>query len=485
MVAMPPAALSTPVRRALAAAGGGVLGAFSLPPWGWWPLGIAGLALYAFALAGASRRSRAWSGAAFGLGMFSIGLWWITEFHAVGYVALLALEISFFVAAAMTTTRLVVFPAAVVLAEAARGAVPFGGLPLGGLALGQAESPLVASSRIGGALLVLALAAAIGSGVVALARTSTHRAGAALIAVAVVVAAVGWIAPAGSPTSDDPIDAVVVQGGGRRGFRAVESDPGDVLDAHVRASDDIDGPVDLVVWPENAIDVDAIDDSDAGQLLAAIAQETGATVVAGVTQDAGIDGFENTAVVWTPDGEITDRYTKVRRVPFGEYVPMRALIERLADLSVLPRDAVAGRGPGIVLTPAGPLAVAISYEVFFSDRARSGVRAGGEVLLVPTNAASFTTSQVPTQEVAAAQLRAWETGRWVLQAAPTGYSAVIDERGRVRHRSVLGEAQLLSDEVPRRDGQTIYMRLGDVPLLVVAAAALLLGVGRMRGFRGD
>ena len=467
--------------RALAPFAGGVLGALSLPPWGWWPLAIAGLALYAWSLADAPPKVRAARGLAFGLGLFSIGLFWITEFHAVGFVLLLALETSFFVAGAALTTRLSAFPATIVLAEAARGAVPFGGLPLGGLALGQAESPLVANARTGGALLVLGVVAALAAAVVAFARSDARRVGAVMIAGAVALTAVGWIAPAGKPSSS--IDVVVVQGGGRRGFRAVESDPTDVLDAHLVASEEIDDsePIDLVLWPENAIDVIEIETSDAGDALAGLARRLDTTVIAGVTQDAGDDGFENTAIVWDASGEIVDRYTKVRRVPFGEYVPMRGFLERLVDLSVLPRDAVAGRGTGAVDSPAGRFAVSISYEVFFSDRSRSGVRDGGEVLLVPTNAASFTTSQVPTQEVAAAQLRAWETGRWVLQAAPTGYSAVVDERGRVLERSVLGAQELIPTSIVKRTGDTIYTRVGDLPVLVVAV--LLLGAQRLRGLR--
>lgn len=483
--------MSTRARSPLAARAavplaGGVLGALSLPPWGWWPLAVAGLAMFAWSLSWESTTSRALSGAAFGVGLFSIGLFWVTEFHAVGYVVLTALETSFFVAGAALTRRIAAFPATVVLAEAARGAVPFGGLPLGGLALGQADGPFVANARTGGALLVLGVVAALSAAIVAIARSEPRARGVAvpLVAASVVLTAVGWVAPAGEPAST--IDAVLVQGGGRRGFRAVESDPADVLDAHLEASAAIeagtdDDPLDLVLWPENAIDVVDIESSVAGDALAAIADELDTTVIAGVTQDVGDDGFENVAVVWNADGEIVDRYTKVRRVPFGEYVPMRGFIERLADLSVLPRDAVAGIGSGTVDSPAGRFAVSISYEVFFADRARSGIREGGEVLLVPTNAASFTTSQVPTQEVAAAQLRAWETGRWVLQAAPTGYSAVIDERGRVLERSVLGEQELLTATVTKRAGDTLYTRAGDLPVL--ALALLLVLAQRLRGWR--
>jgi apolipoprotein N-acyltransferase len=159
-------------------------------------------------------------------------------------------------------------------------------------------------------------------------------------------------------------------------------------------------------------------------------------------------------------------------VPFGEYVPLRAGLQRVVDLSVLPRDAVAGQGPGILHTPAGDFGVAISYEVFFGERGRAGAASGGDLLLVPTNAASFTSSQVPTQEVAAARLRAWETGRWVLMSAPTGYGAGIDHEGRVLDRTTLSRAEVLDGQARLRTGRTIYVALGDAPVLLVAAVIL-------------
>jgi apolipoprotein N-acyltransferase len=109
------------------------------------------------------------------------------------------------------------------------------------------------------------------------------------------------------------------------------------------------------------------------------------------------------------------------------------------------------------------------------------------VLLVPTNAASYSTSQVPTQEVAAARLRAWETGRDTIQAAPTGYSAVIDHNGRVLARSVLGHQQTLTATVQRRTGRTIFVRLGDLPYVVAGLVGLLAAswsnLRRLRRYR--
>ena len=120
--------------------------------------------------------------------------------------------------------------------------------------------------------------------------------------------------------------------------------------------------------------------------------------------------------------------------------------------------------------------------MFFSDRARAAVRAGAEILLVPTNASSYRTSQVPTQELSAARLRAIETGRVVVQSGPTGYSGVIDDRGRVVTRTTLGRQEIRERTVRLRHGLTPYARTGDAPE-VALAIALTAGawiVGRRR-----
>ncbi|MGH9266506.1 MAG: apolipoprotein N-acyltransferase, partial [Acidimicrobiales bacterium] len=278
-------------------------------------------------------------------------------------------------------------------------------------------------------------------------------------------------APDGSV--DGRLAVAAVQGGGPRGVRAVARHPGPVFDRHVDAMTDVRLPVDLVLWPEDVVDVERpVAETPEGRRLSELARSLGATLVAGVVEDVEGDRFRNAAVAWGPEGTIVDRYDKVHRVPFGEYVPVRSLFERLADLSAVPRDAIAGRGPAVLDTPAGRLGVVISYEVFFADRARDAVRAGGRVLLVPTNASSYRDAQIPAQEVAVARLRAVETGRWVVQAAPTGYSAIIDERGRVRGQGGLGGAEVLQARVDLRTGRTPFVALGSPPFLLAALLVL-------------
>jgi apolipoprotein N-acyltransferase len=164
-------------------------------------------------------------------------------------------------------------------------------------------------------------------------------------------------------------------------------------------------------------------------------------------------------------------------VPFGEFIPFRDLVESVADVSEVPRDAAVGEGPGLVELEPVDAGVLISYEVFFSRLAGEAVRAGGEVLLAPTNASSYPTGQMPALEVAAARMRAIETGRTVVQAAPTGFSALIGPDGTVREATDLGAQQVLQGQVERRTGLTPYTRMGDGPLVVGAAAALALAWG--------
>jgi apolipoprotein N-acyltransferase len=117
----------------------------------------------------------------------------------------------------------------------------------------------------------------------------------------------------------------------------------------------------------------------------------------------------------------------------------------------------------------------VSYEVFYAERGRSSVQAGAELLVVPTNTSSYATSQVPAQEVAADRVQAVEEGRDLVQAAPTGFSTVVDDRGDVVERTDLGRRQVLLATVGLRTGRTVYERTGDLPVLVLAGLALLAG----------
>jgi apolipoprotein N-acyltransferase len=267
----------------------------------------------------------------------------------------------------------------------------------------------------------------------------------------------------------------LVQGGGERGTRAIHTDPEVVFQRHLSAASEIRPPVDLVVMPEGILQTDQnfASTADADQ-VAALAQQLGSTVIVGVEQDVGTKHYLNEVVAWSPTGSVASVYLKNHRVPFGEYVPWRSFVSRFFNVSDVPMDAIAGHGPGYMKSPAARLGVMISYEVFFDERARGGVRAGGQILVVPTNTASYRSSQVPAQELAAARLRARETGRWLLQVTPTGYTAVVSPSGAVIGRSTLGHRSVVQAVVERETGHTVYVDVGDAPVALAALCFLAL-----------
>jgi apolipoprotein N-acyltransferase len=470
----------------------GVLLALSLPPWGFWPLGIAGAALLYWRLAGLRLRTRVWSGWLAGLGCFAIGLFWARAFNWYGAVVLILVEALFFASAAALTPpargRALAFVGACTLAEALRMAWPFGGLPLGGVFLGQADGPLVQLARLGGPLLLTAAVWAGGTAVATLvAWLWAHRSlsvqpavlGAAVIAIGVAaLAAVGAAVPdGGSPVGS--VRVALVQGGGQRGLSKEQVSPTTVYDAQLAAMHGVtaqEPPPELVVWPEDVVALNRpLAGSPEAAALSRLARRLRTTLMVGVTEPASPTTFRNEVVAWGPRGNIVGIVEKVHRVPFGEYVPLRSFFAHFADLSGVPTDAVPGHGTGLMHTPVGPIGLMVSFEIFYSGRSHASVRAGAELLAVPTNTSSYSTSQVPAQETAGAIVQCVETGRDLVQAAPTGFSAVVTQRGVVVQRSALGQQQVLFATVDLRRGLTPYDHWGDLPVLILSALALVVG----------
>lgn len=480
---------------------GGLAVALSLPPWGFWPLTFVGVVVFELALgAEPSRRRRATVGFAFSAVWMYVGMMWMVQLSLPGYLIAAAVFAGFHTAAAVVAPtgpwRVIGRPLAHTLVEALRFSFPFGGVPLATFGMAQVGGPFVQIVRVVGVLGLTWFVFQIGHalagpapGVPTFARRFRPGARGAphgMLALLVCLALwlVAFVAPAGHDTGES-LRVAAVQGGGEQGTSALEVPSRLVTERHIEATRTIrdDADLDLVLWPENTIDVDTFDGSWAHAAVAAEAARIGVPLTVGITEELE-NGTRrtNAQVVVMPDGEIAARYDKVRRVPFGEYVPLRGLLEAIgAPIEQIGRDAVAGTEPAYLDLPDGPrLAVVISWEVFFAGRAREGVREGGEAILNPTNGASYTGTIVQTQQVASSRLRALETGRWVVQAAPTGFTAIVDADGNVLQRTAVSERRILEAEVPMRTGFTWYTNLGDRPIIVALAAAFGLVWWRAR-----
>lgn len=495
--------------RTALALGAGFCVALSLPPWGFWPLAFVGIALFEVALGEApTGRERFVRGLVFGVGWLFPGMGWMWFLTAPGYIAAGLLFAGLHGLAALVAPigpwRVIGRPAAHAMVEAFRLAVPFGGVPLATIAIGQAGGPLLGVARVGGVILLSWLVLQVGF---ALAGPSPYvpamvrrnRASVPHGAVGLGVAALVVVLAAVAPTGHDSgrmLRVTAVQGGGPQGTLAIHSNSRDVVERHLAATASIPaGSADLVVWPENVIDVAVFADSPERAEVAAEAARIGAPFAVGITEDVapgelgtdpdGRGGFLNAQVMVAPDGEVVSRYDKVRRVPFGEYMPMRGALAAVgAPVDQVPRDAVAGTGPAVLDLPDGTrVAVVISWEVFFGSRARDGVRNGGELVLNPTNGSSYTGTILQSQQVASSRLRAVESGRWVVQVSPTGFSAFVDPDGAVIDRTGVSEQAVISHTVALREGRTWYTSLGNAPFLLAALAVAVLSIVAARRLR--
>ena len=486
-------------KQSLVAIVAGLLVAFSLPPWGWWPLAYVGVALFATCRPN-SNRARFMFGTLFALAWLAPGMAWMWFLTAPGYVIAALLFSALHGIAAMITGavtdrqkhRAIIGPLAHTLAEALRFSFPFGGVPLATLAISQAASPIAPIVRVGGPLLLTYVVLQIGFLLANLRETAASKRAMHAVLLTVVVAVLpiaGSIAPHGRDIGRT-LNIAAVQGGGPQGTLAINTNSRDVVIRHLDATKTITGGIastdeqlDLVIWPENVIDVSSFSSSVERTEVAAEAARLNAPFLVGITEDLDNKFFTNAQVVVNTDGSLGGRYDKVRRVPFGEFVPMRGLLEAVgAPVDRIPRDALAGNDTAILRAADTTIAVVISWEVFFAGRANEGVERGATLLVNPTNGSSYTGTILQTQQIASSRLRALETGRWLVQVSPTGFSAFVSPSGQVFDRTGVSEQHVITREVQLRSGRTIYSYLGDLPFILIMSASLiaLLIVGRRK-----
>ncbi|MDR7588583.1 MAG: nitrilase-related carbon-nitrogen hydrolase [Armatimonadota bacterium] len=213
----------------------------------------------------------------------------------------------------------------------------------------------------------------------------------------------------------------------------------------------------LIVMPETAVPGDLFGPQGALEEVGRWAHEARATIIA--TSLEG--GRSNIAVAVAPSGLAVGRYDKVRLVAFGE------------------AGIVPGRRHDPLWTPAGQVGVAICFESIFPGASRALVRGGADLLAVLTNDAWFDGTAGPAQHAAHAVFRAVEQGRWVVRAANTGLSFIVDPAGRITARVPPGQEAVLTGAVGTAGSHTPYARYGDGLLLAAAAATALGSVPRL------
>lgn len=375
------------------------------------------------------------------------------------------------------------FAAAVVFLEWLRSQL-LTGFPWGLWGYSQARNlPLANLAAWGGVYLVSALLAAAAALAYDAWRRRDRLRLAGLLLTALVVHGLGAarIALDDEDPGAEPMEVALLQGNIRQQIKNQGVLAGARIAAIYRDLAERAGDVDLVVWPESAWPY-ALELDD---LHFPVEREV--AMVVGVVQGQG-RGRErvahNSSVHVRPGGRISGRQHKLHLVPFGEYVPLRGLlpVERVVPGLV---DFVPGAGAA----PIGDerVGVLICYDGIFPEIGRAHAAAGAWVLANLTNDAWYGASSGPLQHLDFYVFRAIETGRYVLRATNTGYSAVVTPTGAFAARTQLDTRTVARGLVYPRKGTTLYVRWGDwvVALAVgVVLAALLASVrDRLTGMR--
>jgi apolipoprotein N-acyltransferase len=189
------------------------------------------------------------------------------------------------------------------------------------------------------------------------------------------------------------------------------------------------------------------------------------------------DPYNSVALV-SPDGGFVSQYDKTHLVPFGEYVPYANIFFFVDKISTEAGNFKAGSE--IVVSPIGPnhhLGTFVCYESILPDLVRRFAAQGAEVLVNVTNDGWFGDSPAPYQHLNMARFRAIENHRYLLRAANSGISAVIDPYGRVQTKTSLNQRTSFDSTFEWETSQTFYTRHGDVFVWIcVSTSGLTIGL---------
>jgi apolipoprotein N-acyltransferase len=509
----------------LLALGAGALSATGFAPLGLWPVTLACLALLMHLLWDAPNwRSAFVRGWLFGLGHFTLGLNWIahaftyqdTMPHWFGYGAVVALSLYLAVYPALggllaylpsrssraksrdalgsseaerevrastalgtdgSVAFLLLFAATWIATEWLR-ATMFTGFAWNPLGVALVDTPLAAASKAIGTYGLSGLFV-LGAGALWLLVRKHWLAGGLIAGALAIRAAWTLIGPAAAPGAYPPLPVRIVQPNvsqdEKYGFEAQV--------VHLKQLVAMSGPPSdtsprVLLWPEAAIDNGMLLQEEPGlrRYLARTLGQGDVLLTGGVALEydaAGrAVGARNSVFALGPDAQIKARYDKAHLVPYGEYLPMRAILTPLGLSRLVPGDLDFWSGPGPTtfdIPGVGQVGFQICYEIIFSGQVIDPAKRP-RFLFNPSNDAWFG-SWGPPQHMAQARLRAIEEGMTIVRATPTGISGVIAPDGRLVAKIGMGQAAVLDARLPAPAPPTLFARYGN---LLPAIFALLL-----------
>lgn len=498
---------------AAAAAIGGALNAGAFPALGWWPLIFAGTALMLWSFRGRSAGGSLFVGFIAGFAFFGTHIFWLTIYLGpIPWLALAGLESIFFAFSALlmswawrylplvwASRRARITGVPLVLAglwtlrEAVSAVWPYGGFSWGRLAFSQSDSPfgpLVSWAGVSGLSFLLAWLSALALIVLLEVNFAWSVRGIVVTASLLLLVAV----PAWPVVTSGSMRVAAVQGNADAGLFA-QHPPGTTLDDHLQATVPLFGKkADVVVWPENAADVDPLRNQQSAQVLDFVSAQMEAPLVTGTITRDSKGRFFNSLLLWKSGSGAVQQYDKIHPVPFAEYLPDRKFWYPLAPdlLDMVPRDYSFGQRPNVFDINGIKAGVAICFDIVDDSLVHQMIDGGAKLILAPTNNADFGRSDESQQQIAIAKLRGIETGRSVVNISTVGMSAIFAPDGRTISKLPDFTAGAMLENVPLSStitpamviGRSVEWLAGGIGLAGLALGFALRWAERRRGSRG-
>lgn len=439
--------------KILFAALAGLIASLGFAPFSFWPAPFIALALLFEALKNERVFVRILIAQSFGLGLLLPNQFWTGTYVGNLPWILLALMQSFLFwpfAIQVKSKRFLnvwLFSCNAVVVELLLRTVPFTGFGWSRLSFTQVDGPFSKIYPILGCAGVIFL----------LAFMSTNRKLSAVVLALLVIASINVFAKDVNPKNQ--IKVALVQGGVKTLGLDFNSTPREVYQRHLETTLDkiSENQVDLIIWPENAVDVDLFKFTDVRESIVNASVKLNTPIlIGGITNSGG--ELRNISVLFDPTSN--QIYTKRYLTPFGEYIPLRSIIEKFTNLTEEVDDFSPGKQSNQMILKQGKTQIFICYELL-NDQFKNEV--SSDFLIVQTNNATFGDTAQLDQELQIARVRALETGREVAYVSTTGVTAFIDRNGEIKSQIPKFTADVLFDSVNLYDDQQINQKLSYLP----------------------
>jgi apolipoprotein N-acyltransferase len=224
----------------------------------------------------------------------------------------------------------------------------------------------------------------------------------------------------------------------------------------------------FVLWPETVMPTDLNTLPWLVHRLGHLAMSTHTELIVGSKQlRNGVD--YNALYFFRPDGTLDAVYRKRHLLPFAETLPLPGLLSHFPGADLVSNFGQ-GDSSGVVDVGGARVAPLICWESAFSDLALEGIHDGAQALVIATDDAWFGTTAGPYEHAQIAQMRALESGIWVVRAGATGVSGIIAPNGRYTVETQVGEMTIAQGNIGP-PSLTLFATIGSLP--IVAALAVL------------